>query len=81
MKKYITVIRNCQVYLNKNDIIEEWVEPVSMKRVEMKVMSGIKMPDALGYYTNEYGILFKDELQVEVVEVIFFSMLLECTCR
>jgi len=71
MKKYITVIRNCQVYLNKNDIIEEWLDPGSMKSVEMKVMSGVKMPDAFGYYTNEYGFLFKNELQAEIVEDIF----------
>ena len=70
-KRNITVIRNCQVYLNKNDIIEEWLEPGSMKSVEMKVMSGIKMPDAFGYYTNEYGFLFKNKLQAEVVEDIF----------
>ena len=66
---------------NKNDIIKEWLEPGSVKNVGMEVMSGVKMPDVFGYYKNEYGFLFKDELQVEVVEVIFFSILLECTCR
>ena len=70
-KRNITVIRNCQVYLNKNAIIEEWLEPGSMKSVEMKVMSGVKMPDVFGYYKNKYGFLFKDELQAEVVEDIF----------
>ena len=74
-KRNITVIRNCQVYLNKNDIIEEWLEPGSMKSVEMKVMSGVKMPDAFGYYTNEFGFLFKNELQAEVVEDIFSACL------
>ena len=70
-KRNITVIRNFQLYLNKNDIIEEWLEPGSMKSVEMKVMSGVKMPDVLGYYKNEYDFLFIDELRAEVVEDIF----------
>ena len=70
-KRNITVIRNCQVYLNKNDIIEEWLEPGSEKNIGMKVMSGVEMSDVFGYYKNEYGFLFKDELRAEVVEDIF----------
>lgn len=70
-KRNITVIRNCLVYLNKNDIIEEWLEPGSMKSVGMKVMSEVAMLDVFGYYKNEYGFLYEDELRAEVVEDIF----------
>ena len=70
-KRNITEIRNCQVYLNINDIIEEWLDPGSMKNIGMKVMSGVGMTDVFGYYKNEYGFLFKDELRADIVEDIF----------
>ena len=70
-KRNITVIRNCPVYLDENDIIEEWLEPGSVRNIGIKVMSGVEMPSIFGYYKNEYGFLFKDELHAETVEDIF----------
>ena len=45
--------------------------PPSMKSVGMKVMSEVAMLDVFGYYKNEYGFLYEDELRAEVVEDIF----------
>ena len=42
-KRNITVIRNCQLNLNKTDIIEEWLEPGSKKYIGIKSMPDVEM--------------------------------------
>jgi len=70
-KRNITVIRNCQLYLNKNDIIEEWLEPGSEKNIGMKIISDIESPLTFGYCKNVNSSLLIDALRAEIIEDIF----------
>ena len=70
-KRNITVIRNCQVYLNKNDIIEEWLEPGSEKNIGMKIISDVEIPLTFGYCKNVNSSLLIDALRAEIIEDIF----------
>jgi len=70
-KRNISVIRNCGIYINKNYVIEEWLEPGSKKYIGIRNMQEVEIPEVFGYYKNAYGFLFKDELRAEIVEDIF----------
>ena len=70
-KRNISVIRNCGIYINKNYVIEEWLEPGSKKYIGIRNMQEVEIPEVFGYYKNAYGFLFKDEFCAEIVEDIF----------
>ena len=69
-KRNISVIRNCGIYLDKNNIIEGWLEPGSKKHIGIKNMPDAEIPVVFGYSKNKNGLLV-DALRAEIVEDIF----------
>ena len=49
-KRNISVIRNCGIYINKNYVIEEWLEPGSKKYIGIRNMQEVEIPEVFGYY-------------------------------